>query len=225
MILACLSARLSSRTITLSAFTGANIYEYNTTPSTIEAQNAPTLSALAIVVATTYSIAPPRPSRHPSPPLPSPQTSSACSAALSPRVSTQPSRNFGCLCRSWPRQCNRRLPTYCFHARRSHKLPNSRPECRLRAPSPRCYRHGQPHANPGGFEAEVPVPLAEAKSGRQKMYGFGHCIYETVDPRARFVKEILSGFDLSKFKDVGRSRRKLSGARARMSGFAVGESG
>lgn len=53
-----------------------------------------------------------------------------------------------------------------------------------------------------GSKARVPELIAEVKSGREKLYGFGHRVYETVDPRAGFVKDILGGFERSKFKIV-----------------------
>lgn len=53
-----------------------------------------------------------------------------------------------------------------------------------------------------GSTAQVPALIAEVKSGRGKLYGFGHRVYETVDPRAGFVKEILGGFERRKFEIV-----------------------
>ena len=53
-----------------------------------------------------------------------------------------------------------------------------------------------------GSKEQVPTLITRVKSGKEKLYGFGHRVYETVDPRAGFVKEILGGFERSKFKIV-----------------------
>ena len=54
-----------------------------------------------------------------------------------------------------------------------------------------------------GSVDDVPALIEEVKSGRKsgkKLYGFGHRIYETEDPRAGLVKKLLSEFDTSKLE-------------------------
>ena len=54
-----------------------------------------------------------------------------------------------------------------------------------------------------GSVDNVPALIEEVKRGRKsgkKLYGFGHRIYETEDPRAGLVKKLLSEFDTSKLE-------------------------
>lgn len=42
-----------------------------------------------------------------------------------------------------------------------------------------------------GRRENVPQVIADAKAGKGRLYGFGHRIYETVDPRVALVRELM----------------------------------
>ena len=42
-----------------------------------------------------------------------------------------------------------------------------------------------------GSRERVPELIEEVKSKKEKLYGFGHRVYETADPRAEFVKKLV----------------------------------
>lgn len=203
MILAGLSAHLSSRPTTLPAFTGANLYESATSLLTIEAQIAPTLAALALVVATTYCH---RTSTPLTPPLPTLPFAANVFRMLGRTLSTH---EHTAIEKLWLLYADHGLAnaTAAFlHTASTRADPVS---CLIAALS---AGYGPLHGGAidmvyhmltrVGSKEHVPELIAEVKSGRGKLYGFGHRVYETVDPRAGFVKEIMGGFERSKFEIV-----------------------
>lgn len=46
-----------------------------------------------------------------------------------------------------------------------------------------------------GEPAKVPSLIASVKSGERRLYGYGHRVYKTVDPRVLFAKEVLEDLD------------------------------
>ncbi|KAF6228824.1 hypothetical protein HO173_011672 [Letharia columbiana] len=203
MILAGLSAHLSSRPTTIPAFIGANLYEYANPPLTIEAQITPTLSALALVVAVTYCH---RTSTPFTPPLPTLPFAANVFRMLGRPLSTH---EHTAIEKLWLLYADHGLAnaTAAFlHTASTRADPVS---CLIAALS---AGYGPLHGGAidmvyhmlarVGSTAQVPALIAEVKSGRGKLYGFGHRVYETVDPRAGFVKEILGGFERRKFEIV-----------------------
>ena len=54
-----------------------------------------------------------------------------------------------------------------------------------------------------GNKEHVPAMIEEVKAGKRRLFGYGHRMYKTIDPRVRFAKEIL--------KDLGASSNPLLG--------------
>ena len=49
------------------------------------------------------------------------------------------------------------------------------------------------HIKAIGTVADVPAKIERVKSGRERLYGYGHRVYRTTDPRFTYITEVLDG--------------------------------
>jgi citrate synthase len=197
MILAGLSAHLSSRARSIPAFTGSNLYEGSL--SSIEIQIPNTISGLALVVSVTYCH---RKQQAFTPPDPTLSFVANVFRMLGHPLSPT---HLSCMEKLWMLYADHGMAnaTAAFlHSASTRADPMS---CLIAALS---AGYGPLHggaidmvyhmlSNVGTVE-NVPALIEEVKSGREsgkKLYGFGHRIYETEDPRARLIKQLLKEFE------------------------------
>ncbi|KAL6717778.1 hypothetical protein ACLMJK_003863 [Lecanora helva] len=190
MILAGLSAHMSMRADIIPAFVGSNIYERSLEAMT--AQIGPTISALALAVTFSHC-------HHRSQPF----TPPAANTSFVANVFLMLGRPLDCselvqMEKLWLLYADHGLAnaTAAFlHAASTRADPLS---CLISALS---SGYGPLH---GGaidmvyhmllrvrHKRNVPALIDGVKRGREKLYGFGHRVYDTVDPRAALVKEVL----------------------------------
>ena len=197
MILAGLSALLSSRPMMMPAFAGNNLYEGDI--PNIESQIPLTLSGLALAVAATYCHRSGHPFTSPDPAL--------SFVANIFRMLGRPlgAKHLLCVEKLWLLYADHGMAnaTATFLSTASTRAdPIS---CLIAALS---ASYGPLHGGAMemvhhmlwriGSVEEVPAFIEGIKSGKAKgerLYGFGHRIYETTDPRAELVKSLLCEFE------------------------------
>lgn len=51
------------------------------------------------------------------------------------------------------------------------------------------------HIEAIGTIADVPAKIERVKQGRERLYGYGHRVYRTVDPRFTYITQVLNGLN------------------------------
>jgi citrate synthase len=202
MIIGGLAAYLSSRPNTIPAITGANLYENS--PDAVEAQIVPTVAALCIIVAITYCRRAGRPLNRPSPHL---SFAANFFHMINLSLSDQQLLRLEQL---WLLYADHGLSNATANFLQTASTRADPVTCLIAALSAGSGPlHGGAidmiyHMLEGvGDKANVPTLLNDVKQGKTRLYGFGHRIYNTLDPRAPLVKEILASFDLTKYPIIG----------------------